>query len=174
MSRPRSINTLQLAKCSTAVPVRLSKRKRQQRYEVHFELKATEDNMKSPAAFEVTTTTTSLAGSIPSPSPFTFARSMNTGACHTTTKNSTQNVFDYNSSYPLTHCVKPSTGLVTFDDLNLLCLSVYGIDAGNIDDDTISTLIVEMGLDRMEKLPELRVGHHDLSDQNVLIVGNEA
>lgn len=130
--------------------------------------------MKSPAAFEVTTTTTSLAGSIPSPCPFTCARSMNTGACHTTTKNSTQNIFDYNTSYPLTHCVKPSTGLVTFDDLDLLCLSVYGVDAENIDDDAISALVVEMGLHRMEKLPELRVGHHDLSDHNVLIVGNQA
>jgi hypothetical protein len=85
-----------------------------------------------------------------------------------------QDVFDYSSPYPLSHCVKPSTGLLNFDDLNLLCLSVYGLDSGNIEDDVISALVVELGLDQMEKLPELKVGHHDLSDKNVLIVRHKA
>jgi len=122
--------------------------------------------MRQP--LEVTTTTPSLTGSIPSPSPFTFAKS---GARTSSSSSSTdQNVFDYNSQYPLSHCVKPSPGLLSFDDLNLLCTSVCELDDSYVKDDIIASLVVELGLEHMQKLPELRVGHHNLSDQDVWIV----
>ena len=123
--------------------------------------------MRKPV--EVTTTTCSLTGSIPSPSPFTFAKSDLSGST-TPSNSSTGEFFSYNSPYPLAHCVKPSTGLLSFDDLNLLC----GLDSALVKDDILASLVMELGLDRMEELPELKVGHHNLSDQDVWIVRQES
>lgn len=122
--------------------------------------------MRQP--LEVTTTTSSLTGSIPSPSPFTFAKSGVSGP----TSTSTGNMFSYNctSQYPLTHCVRPTTGLLSFDDLNLLC----GLEDSFVKDDILARLVLELDLEHMETLPELRVGHHNLGDQDVYIVRQES
>lgn len=121
--------------------------------------------MRQP--LEVTTTTSSLTGSIPSPSPFTFAKS---GANGRTSSTSTDNIFSYacTPQYPLNHCVKPTAGLL--DDLNLL----FGLDESYIKDDILANLVVELGLDNMETLPELRVRHHSLGDKDVWIVRQES
>lgn len=123
--------------------------------------------MRQP--LEVTTTTSSLTGSIPSPSPYTFAK---TDARTSSTSSST--MFDYTSPYPLNHCVQPSTGLLTFDDFNLLCTNVLGLEDSLVKDDVLASLVVELGLQHMDKLPELKVGHHNLSDQDVWIVRQDS
>lgn len=110
----------------------------------------------------VTTTTPSFTRPIPSPVPFTYPVGNPSHRCR-----SEGNIFTYSNAYPIPHCIHTS-GHVEVQSMDLLNSTESRLDSVILDDDSLTSLILEMELDRMNVLPELRVVNADLTDCSVV------
>ena len=110
----------------------------------------------------VTTTTPSFTGPIPSPGPFSFLSGNSSRSC------SKGNIFTYSNAYPIPHCIHSRSGEVATQRMGFLDSSASRFDSVILDDDALTSLILDMELDKVSVLPELQVVNADLTDCNVL------
>ena len=115
----------------------------------------------------VTTTTPSLTRPIPSPGPFSRPSDCLTHRC------SEGSIFTYSNAYPIPHCIH-SNGQpqLQAQSMDLLNLADSGLNSVILDDDALTSLILEMELDKINVLPELQVVNFDLTECNVLNTTN--
>lgn len=109
----------------------------------------------------VTTTTPSFTRPIPSPGPFSFTSGNPAHRC------SEDSIFTYSNAYPIPHCVHRN-GENEVQSMDFFNSSDPRFDSVILDDDALTSLILEMELDKMNALPELRVVNADLTDCSVL------
>lgn len=109
----------------------------------------------------VTTTTPSFTRPIPSPGPFSFTGG---NPAHRCSENS---IFTYSNAYPIPHCVHRN-GEFEVQSMDFFNSSDPRFDSVIVDDDALTSLILEMELEKMNALPELRVVNADLTDCSVL------
>lgn len=105
----------------------------------------------------VTTTTPSFTRPIPSPGPFSFTSRNPAYRC------SEDSIFTYSNAYPIPHCVHRN-GESDSQSMNFFSSSDPRFDSVILDDDALTSLILEMELDKMNALPELQVVNADLTD----------
>lgn len=108
----------------------------------------------------VTTTTPSFTRPIPSPGPFSFTSGNQARRC------SEGSIFTYSNAYPIPHCIHRN-GEFEVQDIDFLSLNSSGFDSVILDDDALTSLILEMELDQMNALPELQVVNADLTDCSI-------
>jgi len=109
----------------------------------------------------VTTTTPSFTRPIPSPGPFSFTSGNPAHRCLE------DGIFTYSNAYPIPHCVHRNKEKEV-QSMNFFNSSDPRFDLVILDDDALTSLILEMELDKMNPLPELQVVNADLTDCNVL------
>lgn len=103
----------------------------------------------------ITTTTPSLTRPIPSPGPFSSMSGNQPRRC-----SEDRSIFTYSNAYPIPHCVHNSGkfGVQDKDFNSSEC------DVAILDDDALTSLILEMELEQLNALPELQVVNADLTD----------
>ncbi|KAJ7390530.1 hypothetical protein OS493_024565 [Desmophyllum pertusum] len=109
----------------------------------------------------VTTTTPSFTRPIPSPVPFSFTSGNPAHRC------SEGSIFTYSNAYPIPHCIHRN-GEYEVQSMDFFNSSAPKFDSVILDDDALTSLILEMELDKMNVLPELQVVNADLTDCSVL------
>ena len=81
------------------------------------------------------------------------------------------NIFTYSTVYPIPHCINTkghfNSNANFFSEVDL------GIDSVCLDDDALTSLIVDMELESMNTLPELKVVNSDLTDCCILTTTRE-
>ena len=108
----------------------------------------------------VTVTTPSFVRPIPSPGPFSSSSG-------NSAYRSSERIFTYSYAYPIPHCIHRS-GNFEVQKTDVLDSSSLKFDSVILDDDALTSLIIEMELDKMNVLPELQLVNADLADCNVL------
>lgn len=109
----------------------------------------------------VTTTTPSFTRPISSPVPFSFSSENPAHRC------SQGSIFTYSNAYPIPHCIHRG-GDFEAQTMDYFKSSAPRFDSVILDDDALTSLILEMELDKMNVLPELQVVNADLTDCDVL------
>ena len=116
----------------------------------------------------VTTTTPSLTRPIPSPGPFSRPSGCLTHRC------SEGSIFTYSNAYPIPHCIH-SNGQPPLQVQSMDLFDLADSRFSNsviLDDDALTSLILEMELDKINVLPELKVVNFDLTECSVLNTTN--
>ena len=109
----------------------------------------------------VTTTTPSFTRPIPSPGPFSVMGGNPANRC------SEDSIFTYSNAYPIPHCVHRN-GEFVVQSMDLFISNDLRFDSVILDDDALTSLLLDMELDKMNALPELQVVNADLTDCSVL------
>ena len=109
----------------------------------------------------VTTTTPSFTRPIPSPVPFS---SPSGNSAHRSSEGS---IFTYSNAYPIPHCIHRSVNFEA-QSMDFFSSNESRFDSVILDDDALTSLILEMELDKMNVLPELQVVNADLTDCSVV------
>lgn len=108
----------------------------------------------------VTVTTPSFVRPISSPGPFSSSSG-------NSAYKSSERIFTYSNAYPIPHCIHRS-GNFEVQKIDVLDSSSLKFDSVILDDDALTSLIIEMELDKINVLPELQLVNADLTDCNVL------
>lgn len=109
----------------------------------------------------VTTTTPSFTRPIPSPVPFSSPSG------NSALRSSEGSIFTYSNAYPIPHCIHRS-GNFEAQSMDFFSSNESRFDSVILDDDALTSLILEMELDKMNVLPELQVVNADLTDCSVV------
>ena len=109
----------------------------------------------------VTTTTPSFTRPIPSPVPFSYPSG---NSAHRSSEGS---IFTYSNAYPIPHCIQ-RRGDFEMHSMDFFSSNESRFDSVILDDDALTSLILEMELDKMNVLPELQVVNADLSDCSIV------
>lgn len=108
----------------------------------------------------VTVTTPSFVRPISSPGPFSSSSG-------NSAYKSSERIFTYSNAYPIPHCIHRS-GNFEVQKMDVLDSGSLKFDSVILDDDALTSLIIEMELDKINVLPELQLVNADLTDCNVL------
>lgn len=116
----------------------------------------------------VTTTTPSLTRPIPSPGPFSRSSGSRTYRC------SEGSIFTYTNAYPIPHCIRTNGQQYSqSQSVDFLNPTDSRFDTVILDDDALTSLILEMEVDKINVLPELQFANVDLTDCSVLTTNRD-